>query len=346
MKTKLILFLAAIFLFQIGCLPDDPKEQNGIEEEVLKQVAYGNHPLQNMDIYLPKDRTRDTKVVIMVHGGGWVMGYKPDGKVTTFSGRYGWNILDPLLDRGYAIVVMKYRTACYNTQPDEFSSETDHYQNQMMEDLDLVIDYMKDNASTLKLADNHFQLIGESAGGHIVMTYGIRNNSDPALKSVVPMFGPTDLDAQDFKTVINTVPLIMATPPNYFMKKSEDCESVTNKQVKVLFSLKSFANHGTININEPNSFLDVLSPAIEANIQRNIPMFITHGMSDELVPYTQAEKMFASMQSKYSSATCADGDFDCQLKLGLYENCGHGWTGGNCDKNKIMDDIVAWIEAH
>jgi len=199
-----------------------------------------------MDIYLPKDRDENTKTVVMVHGGGWVMGYKPNEKVTTFSGRYGWDILNPLLDKGYAIVVMKYRTACYNTVPSNFGNDTEFYQNRMMEDIDLVIDHIKLKSQDYNIGDNHFQLIGESGGGHIVMTYGIRQNSDADLKSVVSMFGPSDLDTQDFKTIINDVPLINVPPPNYFLKKANNCVSVTNQQVKVLFSLKSFADHDVL----------------------------------------------------------------------------------------------------
>jgi acetyl esterase/lipase len=282
----------------------------------------------------------------MVHGGGWVMGYKPDGEVTTFSGRYGWDLVSPLLAQGFACAVMKYRTACYNTVASEFNNQTTSYLDSMMVDIDLVIDYLKTNAADLAIRGDHFQLVGESAGGHIVMMYGIRPNSDPDLKSVIPMFGPTNLDAQDFKEIINAVPLLTVEAPNYFLKRADNCTSVTNQQVRTLNSLKSFSDHQEIKIFEPNAFLDSISSTTSFNIQRDIPLFITHGASDELVPKTQAEAMLAAMENKYGVSTCEENDFTCRLKLGLYENCGHGWTGGDCQKKEVVDDIVRWIENH
>lgn len=347
MKNLIILFLLSFFCF--NCEPGDPVEPevpNPLLMKTLTLVPYGNHPLQNMDIHLPANRDENTKVVIMVHGGGWVTGYKPEAEVTTFSGRYGWNILTPILDEGYAVVVMKYRTVCYNTMPDLFGNNTTFYQDRMMEDIDLVIDHMKDHATEYHITNDHFQLLGESAGGHIVMTYGIRQDSDPDLVSVVSMFGPTDLDAQDFKDIVNDIPLILVTPPNYFLKQSDNCESITNAQVNLSFSIKSFSDHQTVEVNSANPFLDELSPAKAIKINRNIPLFIMHGSDDELVPVTQATSMLLAMNSKYGTNNCMENDFSCQLKKVAYDNCGHGWIGGNCTRDQIMTDIIEWINAH
>lgn len=337
---KSLLLLPLLLIFFSACIEDDmiPRSTQTIE--------YGDHPLQNFDLHLPTNHNDQTKVVIMVHGGGWVMGYKPDGEVTTFSGRYGWNLLNPLLAKGYACAVMKYRTACYDTLAVGFTNQTTFYLDRMMEDIDLVIGHLKTNAADLAIRADHFQLVGESGGGHIVMMYGIRPNSDPDLKSVIPMFGPTNLDAQDFKETINSVPLLPVEAPNYFLKKSENCTSVTDQEVKTIFSLKSFSDHAEINITEPNAFLDSISTTFLFNIQRNTPLFITHGASDRLVPKTQAEAMLAAMSTQFGSSPCDESDFTCQLKMKLYENCGHGWTGVGCRKQMVMNDIVEWIESH
>lgn len=41
-------------------------------------VAYGDHPLQKMDVYFPDNYNEQTPVVIMIHGGGFVAGVKED----------------------------------------------------------------------------------------------------------------------------------------------------------------------------------------------------------------------------------------------------------------------------
>lgn len=344
MKNSLIYSIILLaFLSISSCCKD-----NGTTDTRAKNVEinYGAHALQNMKLYLPADRTPETKVILLVHGGGWVMGYKPDGNVTTFSGRYGWDILNPLLAEGYACAVMKYRTACYNTQPSAFTNDATKYQDQMMEDIDLAIDHLKANAEDYVIADDHFQLLGESAGGHIVMTYAIRADANPAVKSAASMFGPSTLDDNNWQVFLDSLPLVLATAPNYFLKKSDGCVSVTNKQVKTFFSLKSFADHQNIDLTGPDVFLNPLCPNKAENIQNNTPIFIMHGAEDWLVPPSHADAMYDGLITKNGNANCAAGDFSCRYKKSIYEFCGHGWTNGSCDKEKIMNDILEWMNNH
>ena len=164
-----------------------------------QKLTYGAEAIQQMQLYLPAMHDENTKVIVMVHGGGWVVGYNETNKVTTFDGRYGWDILNPLLNAGYACAVMKYRTACYQTNPDESTGNTTLYLDQMMEDLDLAIAHLQSKATELGFRSDHFQLLGESAGGHIVTSYAIRNASNNKLVSAVSMFGPTALDDSEWK---------------------------------------------------------------------------------------------------------------------------------------------------
>jgi len=58
---------------------DPPIEEKilSLEAISLMDVAYGDHPQQKYDIYLPADRTSSkTKVLLLVHGGGWIEGDK------------------------------------------------------------------------------------------------------------------------------------------------------------------------------------------------------------------------------------------------------------------------------
>ena len=92
--------------------------------------------------------------------------------------------------------------------------------------------------------------------------------------------------------------------------------------------------------------MDALNPSNPNNINRNIPLYITNGTEDLLVPKTQAETMFNAMQAKYNSTICPATDFACQLKIDLFANCGHGWANSNCNKALVMSNIVSWIDAH
>ena len=332
-------------LLWVACENGTMSPQNDQPAESIN-VIYGDHPLQSYRLDTPENSDQNTSVVILIHGGGWVMGYEPNEEVTTFTGRYNWDLQTPLIEQGFATVTMKYRTACYNTQSEEFNGNTTFYIDRMIEDINLVIEDLKQNAAEYNINANHIQLVGESGGGHIVMYYGINELAKQEVNSVVSMFGPTHLDAQDFKEIIHAVPLITAAPPNYFLRKAEDCTSVTNKQVRTWSSYKSFSDHNDISVNEPNDFLDTLSTSFTPNMNNDMAMFVTHGVNDELVPFTQAQTMITAMQDHFGTAVCEASDFSCHLKLGEYDNCGHGWIGGNCPRNTVVSDIVNWLLAH
>lgn len=53
--------------------PDLPKMADGIT--AIRDIAYGTHPRQKMDVYLPKDAL-NAPTIVMMHGGGWTTGDK------------------------------------------------------------------------------------------------------------------------------------------------------------------------------------------------------------------------------------------------------------------------------
>lgn len=52
-----------------------PKMVDGVT--VIRDIAYGTHPRQKMDVYLPKD-SKNAPIIVMLHGGGWASGDKSD----------------------------------------------------------------------------------------------------------------------------------------------------------------------------------------------------------------------------------------------------------------------------
>jgi|GEM_PF-1915780 len=317
-----------------------------------QNLNYGPEGIQKMQLYLPAHHDENTKVILMVHGGGWVVGYNETDKVTTFDGRYGWNILTPLLNQGYACAVIKYRTACYQSSSDDCSFNSNLYLDQMMEDLDLAIAFLKSKSSEFGVGDDHFQLLGESAGGHIVLSYAIRNESDESLISAVSMFGPTALDDYEWKQGLYELDSlypggILVDGINYFRTSENSCVLETNKYLSVLTELQSFGDHDTVFVYEANPYLQEISPASPANINQMRPIYILQGEEDLLVPASQATLMYDAYLSKFPSATVAGfGEYGGDLKKSIYSNCGHGWIGGSCQRNTIMQDIVKWMNAH
>ncbi|RYD80563.1 MAG: alpha/beta hydrolase, partial [Sphingobacteriales bacterium] len=89
MKTIFFALISFCFL-NSSCTKDDaPGSQ--VNASTQLNVAYGTDPLQKADIYLPANRsTANTKVLVMIHGGGWSGGDKADFNafVDTFKRRF------------------------------------------------------------------------------------------------------------------------------------------------------------------------------------------------------------------------------------------------------------------
>jgi acetyl esterase/lipase len=173
MKKLLLLPLLLLFL-TTGCSSDDDKNSDStapLAAEELFNVAYGSHNQQKMDVYLPENRTDDTKVIILVHGGSWVAGQKED-----------MNFIIPTIKSefpNHAIVNMNYRLA---------SAQNPAYPMQV-DDIKSVIEHLEESDYTVS---DDYAFIGISAGGHLSMLYSYKYDTDNDVKAVVNIVGPAD----------------------------------------------------------------------------------------------------------------------------------------------------------
>ena len=142
--------------------------------ETKFNVAYGSDSMQRMDIYLPAGRSeKDTRSVVLIHGGGWNAGSKND-----FA-----SYIDMLRKRfpDFAIFNIDYRLATSNTI---FPTQEN--------DVKAAIDFIAANASNYGVNKNEMALLGASAGAHLALLQAYKYN-DVKIKAVIDFFGPTDL---------------------------------------------------------------------------------------------------------------------------------------------------------
>lgn len=113
--------------------------------------AYGPHPLQQMDIYLPPlpPGTAAAPVIIMVHGGSWKGGDKTNPTVVA-------NKLRHWLPKGYVFVSVNYRLL-----PDAQALE-------QAGDVAAAVRMVADNAARWGARADRMVLMGHSAGAHLV----------------------------------------------------------------------------------------------------------------------------------------------------------------------------------
>lgn len=149
----------------------------GPSSETLMNVAYGSDAKQKMDIYLPAERaSRNTIVVVLLHGGGWNGGDK--GQLNPY--------ITELQKRlpGYAFANVNYRLFNLNTSSNRFPTQEN--------DVKSAIDFLRNKSLELKVSQK-IVLLGVSAGGHLALLQGYKNETRENVKAVVSFFGPSDL---------------------------------------------------------------------------------------------------------------------------------------------------------
>lgn len=175
MKIRILYFLFLI-LTTFACQVDDdePIIDSTLEEKTMLDVSYGPHSQQVYDIYLPKYRSSETtKVLMLVHGGGWTSGDKIDmNAYVSYLKNYYPN---------YAIVNVNYILA-----------DAQHYAfpNQF-QDLKKIVAKITAEKSELQIKPE-IGMIGLSAGAHLAMMYDNVYDNTNQVKFVADIVGPSD----------------------------------------------------------------------------------------------------------------------------------------------------------
>jgi len=172
--VKNIFFILTISSFLLACQKEDNSPVATAAKTELN-TAYGTDGAQKMDVYLPADRTAaSTKVIILIHGGGWSTGDKSD--FTAY--------VDTLKRRmpTYAIFNINYRLAVgvtnlFPTQENDVKS---------------ALDFIYGKRTEYGISDK-WVLLGASAGGHLALLQGYKYTSPVKVKAIVDFFGPTDM---------------------------------------------------------------------------------------------------------------------------------------------------------
>lgn len=133
----------------------------------------------NMDIYRPVNlEGKKVPIVINLVGGGWASAEKDHPSMQTMGKEFAKN--------GIAMISPEYHTAPSHTYPAQ------------MQDIDLVLKYVKDHAAENNWDLDNITLAGGSAGGHLALQHSMNprfdNNPElPKVKNVIAIAPATDL---------------------------------------------------------------------------------------------------------------------------------------------------------
>ncbi|WP_179320163.1 alpha/beta hydrolase [Winogradskyella helgolandensis] len=175
---KLVFIFLLSFSIVTSC-SSEPSDDDGLaplnttESYEALNISYGNDDDQVFDLYLPANRTTDTKTIVLVHGGGWTSGDKGDmNEIKNF-------IKDQMPN--YAVININYRLADENNPP---------YPMQI-NDITSVINYLKTNQSYYTVSDN-LGFVGASAGAHLSLLWSYAFDTENKVDMVASIVGPTN----------------------------------------------------------------------------------------------------------------------------------------------------------
>ncbi|MFN8243017.1 MAG: prolyl oligopeptidase family serine peptidase [Ferruginibacter sp.] len=190
-KSFILALFSCCLLLQ-SCTKDDPGGGSGsgggggtggggtggsLAERIILDTAFaGVSAAQKMDIYLPAGRTTATKLIILIHGGGWEAGDKADMN-------YYKNILRSKWPEA-AIANINYRLAS--------NANNIHY-TEIMSDISAAVNFLVSNKANFVTSDT-LLMVGASAGAHLAMLYTYKYNAGGYVRAVADYFGPAVLN--------------------------------------------------------------------------------------------------------------------------------------------------------
>ncbi len=222
-------------------------------EYVLKNIAYGTHERQVLDLYLPEGKQGDVGLVLLIHGGAWIAGDKESYEGAAEYAASGF---------GVAGATMNYR----------YLGE-DVTLHDIMDDIEAVLALIKEKGAEKGYNINKVLLTGASAGAHLSMLYAYSEADSAPIKpvAVVSDCGPTDLCDEAFYV-------------NNALGNEEAIADLLSLCIGIDFS---YAERGDY-VDE----IRAVSPLYYVD-ENTVPTVVNHGMKDDIVPFSNATSLVA-----------------------------------------------------
>lgn len=260
-----------------------------LRDTTISNVTYGAAPGQVLDLALPRARDTATALVVVLHGGSWTEGDKSE---LTF-------IAQGLKLRGFAVANMNYRLA--PQAGDNFAMQLD--------DIALVIAWLRDRAATYGYGKSRVYLVGHSAGAQLALTYAYTRNASGLVRGVGSL-----------SAVTNLYGLVLVEGPPYAWQ--------------------------ALTLPLLTTPLLPLTPATQARYQsasplytatdRSPPTILFHGDADLAVLFTESTSMAIRLSQ-----------LNVPQKFVLYgPNIGHTWWSDAPRTTDLLDQLASWFNDH
>lgn len=255
MWDKIVAFFMAIIAFFSSLFGG---AGGGKNDNYLKNVKYGDAERQVVDIAFPENAKGDVGLVLMIHGGAWIMG---DKSTYTDSIKYGAQL-------GFVSAAMNYRY---------ISEKTDV--NDIMDDITACLSKIKAQASERGINVTKVLLTGSSAGAHLSLLYAYSRKAEAPIApaAVVSYCGPTDLASWDYDHIYNNA---MGNSDFVYALISYACGTQVTQA-----NYSSEAVQAAARKISPLYYVD----------KNTVPTVICHGNKDSVVPFEDSIKLDAAL---------------------------------------------------
>lgn len=205
-------------------------------------------------------------------------------------------------DYHYASMAISYRYADKKTHHEE-----------LLEDIYNALSFAKTKALEEHITLNKVALIGGSAGAHLSLLYAYKMKEISPILPVlaISLSGPTDFNDM-----------------NFYDKTNANHESI-NKMISYI----SGYNINDENITQGHDILKLSSP-INYVDDKCVPTIICHGMKDDVVPYSNAERLHNKLN-----------EFGIKNEFFTYPNSGHGLENDSDINNLANQKILEYMQA-
>lgn len=149
---KLLLSIFILLCCNQTTYPNDFYTNVTTKTQSLKNIAYGHHPQQAMDVYFPVKALTDktpAPLIVMVHGGAWSRGDKNNAAVVK-------NKVDYWTKQNWIFISINYRLV------------PDVTVQQQTQDIAEALIYIQKQAPNWHADSKRLVLMGHSSGAHLV----------------------------------------------------------------------------------------------------------------------------------------------------------------------------------
>ena len=351
--------------------------------------VYGADERNIYYVYMPATINYNRGIVVLIHGGGWF-----SCPTSTWGFPFSWalptsseSMVKDLLNNGYVVVSLLYRLTKYDNDLSHTTTTTTTWLDQV-NDVKAAINHIRSRFGTCltkhgAVNTDKIQLIGESAGGHLALQYAYKYGNPSYLKSVIPMYAPTDLQSYgNFLKNTATSDFVcggafdLSDFPHFFGFDVNDggvynyfpfeCPTSSNPDYKVFYTFRFAESAVKHAIATPTTDNDLLLNSPYNTLNTNhiiIPTFVMHGLSDLLAPYNQtATNMRNALISnggiintykfppdllQQPNIPTNLSTFNSKHVIKLYKNLNHGWElKSNTDRNNVRSEVISWLNQH